>query len=165
MREVIRYPESIDCDFHTGRINQSSRVYPGYALMSGSNPSNSIDRVVNPIVVPAQSRKILSVRLMLRGREGTTSNSLQFTFCVMDCNTGVIVTQLPTAPALLDPLDLNLFPDLIWQTVYQASSPGAAPVINVNEFLGVVFTGVAGVWAQGSNDFRVYALMEALLES
>ena len=75
-----------------------------------------------------------------------------------------MINQLPTTPPTLDPSNVSLFPLLTWETVYQAIPASTAPIVNTNEYLGVVFTGVAGTNST-SNNLEVHPLFEVELHS
>jgi hypothetical protein len=70
---------------------------------------------------------------------------------------------LPTAPSALNPMNTSLFPLMAWQTVYQAIPTSSAPIVNTGEYLGVIFTGVAGTQTATNNLF-VKPLIEVLVE-
>ena len=78
--------------------------------------------------------------------------------------TGTVINQLPTTPPVLDPVNTSLFPLLTWQTVYQAVPASTAPIVNKNEYLGVVFTGVAGT-NNKVNNLEIHPLFEVELHS
>jgi len=134
-----------------------------FVYQSWPQPNYFTTKIVNIIFMPAQAVKILSCRMMIDTRTGTTTNPCQFTLCIIDLNTGIIINQLPTAPPVLDPMNTSLFPLMIWKTVYQAIPASSAPIVNTGEYFGVVFTGVAGTQTT-SNNLIVKPLIEVLAE-
>jgi hypothetical protein len=158
MKQIIPFPlDSLPILHNTGIVSKSSHHYGSW-----SQPPNMISQTINCIIMPAQSVKILSVRMVINVRTGTTSNSCRFNFCIIDADTGNIINTLPTTPSALDPMNLTLFPLMAWQTVYQAASESSAPVINTGEYLGIVYTGLAGT-QNATNNLDLYPLVEVMI--
>ena len=152
MHEVFRWPDLVTCDHNTAKVNWASIMYTSW-----SQPMSFTSQIVNCILAPAVARRILAIRMMIVKRMGTTTNPCRFTLRIIDVDTGTMISQLPTTPSALDPMNLSLFPLLTWQTVYQAVPASSAPIVNTNEYLGVVFTGVAGT-NSASNNLQVHPL-------
>lgn len=161
MREIIRWPGAgaIAIDNFTAKP-----LYSNVEYVSWSNPAYWTNQIVNIIFIPSQAAKILRIRMLINTRTGTTSNACDFNFCIIDVNTGIVINQLPTTPAVLDPTNPVLFPLWTWQTVYQAAPVSSAPIVNTGEYFGIVFTGPAGSQSS-SNDLRVTPLVEVLVDN
>jgi len=144
--------------------HSSGQRRPSFFYVSWSNPPTFTSQIVNCILAPAVARRILAIRMLIVTRTGTTTNSCQFTLRIMDMATGTVINQLPTTPPVLDPVNTSLFPLLTWQTVYQAVPASTAPIVNKNEYLGVVFTGVAGT-NNKVNNLEIHPLFEVELHS
>jgi hypothetical protein len=159
MQDIVRWPGAhLQIDHNTAKFLDSSVMYQSWSL-----PPTFTTQIVNCIIMPAQAIKILSCRMMIYVRTGTTTNPCRFRLRVIDVDTGTMVSQLPTAPPMLNPMNTSLFPLMAWQTVYQAIPTSSAPIVNTGEYFGVVFTGVAGTQTAMNNLF-VKPLLEVLVE-
>jgi hypothetical protein len=159
MQQIIRWPDSsaLVIDHPTAKLVNSS-----YLFQSWSQPPWFTTQIVNCIFVPAQAVRVLSCRMMINTRTGSTTNLCQFTLRIIDTSTGNMLPQLPTSPLVLNPMDTLLFPLTVWQTVYQAIPASSAPVVNTGEYFGVVFTGVVATTT--ANNLQVKPLIEVLIE-